>query len=233
MKLTISKQIFEKFPKLNVGIVIAKGIDNKSKSKEIDHLLKEVEDYINLNFIPEDITKHEMISPWRTAYSEFGAKPSKYHSSVEAMMRRILKGNSVPNINKLVDLYNYLSLKHIVPMGADDLDKISGNITLTMAEGTEKFTPLGENSIESPEKGEVVYKDDARVLCRRWNWRDCDETKITENTKNAVLYVEGIPPVTKKKLVEVCKDLIDLIKTFCSGEAKYYILNKEKDSAEF
>ncbi len=50
MKLTISKKILSKFPKLNVGIVIAKGIDNKGKSREIDHLLKEVENYIKLNF---------------------------------------------------------------------------------------------------------------------------------------------------------------------------------------
>jgi hypothetical protein len=51
MKLTISKKILNQFPKLNIGIVIAKGIDNKGKNREIDHLLKEVENYIKLNFI--------------------------------------------------------------------------------------------------------------------------------------------------------------------------------------
>ncbi len=232
MKLTISKKILNKFPKLNVGIVIAKGIDNKGKNREIDHLLKEVENYIKLNFIPEDLAKHKLISPWRLAYSEFGAKPSKYHSSVEAMMRRILKGNKIPIISKIVDLYNYLSLKHLVPMGADDIDKVFGDIQLTFAEGNEKFKPLGEEKTENPNKDEVIYRDKARVLCRRWNWRDSDETKITENTKNAILYVEGIPPITKSKLIEVCKEMVDLIKTFCKGEAKYYILNKTKNSVE-
>jgi lysyl-tRNA synthetase class 2 len=233
MKLTISDKISKKFPKLNVGIVIAKGINNKGKNKEIDHLLKEVENFIKLNFIPEDLAKSKLISPWRTVYSEFGAKPSKYHSSVEAMMRRILKGNRIPLISKLVDLYNYLSLKHIVPMGADDLDKVFGDIQLTSADGNEKFKPLGTDETEHPNKEEVIYRDDIRVLCRRWNWRDCDETKITEDSKNVILYVEGIPPVTKSKLIEVCKELVDLITTFCKGEAKYYILNKTKNSVEF
>jgi lysyl-tRNA synthetase class 2 len=232
MKITISNKILNKFPKLNVGIVIAKGIDNKGKNREIDKLLKEVENLIRLNFIPEDLAKHKLISPWRLVYSEFGAKPSKYHSSVEAMMRRILKGNRIPIISKLVDLYNYLSLKHLVPMGADDTDKIFGDIQLTFADGKEKFKPLGEEKAEHPEKGEVIYRDDTRVLCRRWNWRDCDETKITEDSKNIILYVEGIPPITKSKLIEVCKELVDLTTTFCKGEAKYYILNKAKSSIE-
>jgi len=234
MKFTISKKILEKYPKLNIGIVAAKGIDNKGKNKEIDSLLKEAENFIRLNFVPEQLSKHEMISPWRTSYSEFGSKPSKYHSSIEALMRRILKGNSIPLINKLVNLYNYLSLKHLIPMGSDDLDKVDGDISLTFAEGSERFKPLGSPDItENPDKNEIVYKDSSKILCRKWNWRDCDDTKITEDSKNLIIYVEGLPPVTKKKLISVCKELADLIKTFCKGEAKYYILNKANNSAEF
>jgi lysyl-tRNA synthetase class 2 len=234
MKFAISEQILKKYPKLNIGIVAAKGIDNTGRNKEIDKLLKEVEDYIQLNFTPSDLAKHDLISPWRTVYSEFGAKPSKYHSSIEAMMRRILKGSRVPAINKIVDLYNYLSLKHLIPMGSDDIDKVDGDILLAFADGSERFKPLGTPDItENPDKGEVVYKDNSKILCRRWNWRDCDETKLTEKSKNVVLYVEGLPPVTKKKLTEVCKELADLIKTFCGGEVKYHILNKTKNSAEF
>ena len=71
----------------------------------------------------------------------------------------------------------------------------------------------------------------SRGVCR------CDEDmflkEITEITKNVVLYVEGIPPITKQKLTEVCKELVDLIKTFCKGEAGYYILNKKESSVEF
>jgi len=234
MKFIISKKILEKYPKLNIGIVIVKGIDNKGKNKEIDKLLKEVEDYINLNFTPEALSKHEMISPWRTVYSEFGSKPSKYHSSIEALMRRILKGNKIPLVSKLVDLYNYLSLKHLIPMGSDDIDKVDGDILLTFAEGSEKFAPLGSpDVIENPDKDEVVYKDSSKILCRKWNWRDSDETKITEDSKNVILYVEGLPPISRKKLISVCKELAELITAFCKGEAKYYILNKAKSSAEF
>jgi DNA/RNA-binding domain of Phe-tRNA-synthetase-like protein len=233
MKITIEKGVRDKFTGLNVGIVLARNINNKGRSRELDRLLDEVEKLIQLDFVPTALAKHPLLSPWRSAYSDFGAKPSKYNSSVEALMRRILKGEKIPKINKLVDLYNYLSLKHIIPMGADDLGKVEGDIKLTIAKGSEKFVPLGEKKAENPEAGEVIYRDDVRVLCRRWNWRDSDETKITESTKNAVIYVEGLPPVTRQKLADVCREVIDLIKTFCSGEADYYILTHKDPEIKF
>lgn len=233
MKLIIAPTIFQKFQKLNVGIVIVKNIDNKGSDEKIYHLLEEIESLIKLNFVSTELAKHSLISPWRAAYSEFGAKPSKYHSSVEALMKRLLKGEDIPKVNKLVDIYNYLSLKHLVPIGASDLDKVEGHIFLRTANGTEIFIPLNSTEVEHPEKGEVIYKDDRNVLCRRWNWRDCDKTKIKDSTKNVILYVEALPPLTREKLEEVCKELISLINMFCGGEAKYYILDIAAPEIEF
>jgi len=231
MKLIIDKKIFEKFPSLKVGVVIAKNINNKGEDKEIFHLLEEVEELIKDDFTPEDIAKHKLISPWRSAYLAFGAKPKKHHNSVEALMRQILEGK-LPRINKLVDLYNYLSLKHLVPMGADDLDEVIGNIRLTFALGSETFIPIGKGSRSNPEKGEIIYRDDLEVLCRRWNWRECYKTRITEDTKNAILYVEGLSPVTETELKSILEELADLVKSFLGGETKVEILNKNKTEIE-
>lgn len=232
MKLIIDKKIFEKFEDLNVGVVIAKGINNKGEDKEIFHLLEEVENLIKADFTPEDIAKHKLISPWRSAYFAFGAKPKKHHNSVEALIRRITGGDKLPRINKLVDLYNYLSLKHLVPMGADDLDKVTGNIQLTFAQGNETFIPIGKAERTNPKEGEVIYKDDTEVLCRRWNWRECYKTRITEDTKNSILYVEGLKPVTEKELQSILLELSDLTNSFLGGETKFTILNKDKSEIE-
>lgn len=232
MKVVIDKKILKKFPSLNIGIVTAKNISNSGSDKEIYHLLEEVEKLIELNFTSEKLAEDPLISPWRTAYSEFGAKPSKYHNSVEALMKRILKGKKIPRINKAVDLYNYLSLKYLIPIGADDLDKIEGDIKLTFAKGTEKFTPLGKKEKEKVDKGEVIYKDDKKVLCRRWNWRECEQSKITADTKNLIIYIEGLAPVKEKKLIAVCKEISELIKTFCRGKTEFFILNKKRNEVK-
>ena len=99
MKLIIDKKIFGKFPDLNVGVVIAKNINNKGEDKEIFHLLEEVKNLIKADFTPEKIAKHKLISPWRSAYLAFGAKPKKHHNSVESLIRTIIEGKKIARIN--------------------------------------------------------------------------------------------------------------------------------------
>lgn len=71
----------------------------------------------------------------------------------------MLKGGTLPSINTFVDLYNVLSLKHLLPVGGEDLDRCTGDIILDRATGTEPFIALGETENEPPEAGEIVYKD--------------------------------------------------------------------------
>jgi lysyl-tRNA synthetase class 2 len=234
MKLTISKRVLNKFPKLKLGIVIAKGIDNKGSDIKIYNLLEEAGDLIKFDFTPANIAEHPLISPWRAAYSDFGSKPNKYHSSVEALMRNILKGRETAKINKAVDISNYLSLKYLVPMGVQDLDRIDGNISLTIAKGDEGFKTIGSMEKERPDKGEVVYKDSKDVLCRRWNWRDADKAKVSERTRNVIYYIDALPPVTKKRLKEILRDIIDLLDMFCKPKEKnIYLLDASNPGIEF
>lgn len=233
MKITIDKEILERFKGYKMGVILALDIDNKEPNKEIDKMLSEIEKYIRLTFVPEDLAKHELISPWKVVYKEFGSKPLPYHSSVEALIRRVLNGGNIPNINKLVDIYNLMSLKHLVPIGADDLDKVDGNIKLCLASGKERFVEIGGEKVEHPDKGEAIYKDNKDVLCRRWNWKDCDKTKLITDTKNAAIYVEGLPPLPKEKFLGTLRETTALIRTFCDGKVEYHILDKNKPSLEF
>lgn len=225
MKFIIEYGIFEKFPGLNVGIVKGKQIDNRGENDEIERLIREREVEIRREFDSETLSQHPKIRAWREAYSSFGAKPKKYKSSVESLYRMILKGNKLRSINKIVDLYNYISLKHLVPVGGDDTAKIEGNIQLKFARGDEPFTPLNSEETETPKEGEVVYTDSEEVLCRRWNWRECDKTKMTEDTREILLVVEGLPPVTKEEVQKVIEELSNLISKYCRSEVRIFILD--------
>ena len=145
----------------------------------------------------------------------------------------ILSGIELKHINKLVDTYNFISIKHLIPVGGDDLDKIEGDIVLKFAKGNEPFTELNSDEVKNPNQGEVVYVDDKDVLCRRWNWRKCDKSKMTEKTINASLVIEGLPPVTKEELEKIVKELEILINKYCGGETKYYILDKNNSEIKF
>jgi B3/4 domain len=115
---------------------------------------------------------------WRRAFRSFGAKPSRYPSSVEALLKRIAKGVPPPRINRLVDAYNAVSLRHVVPAGGEDLDRLLGDGRLRIADGSERFIILGEGEerVEHPQPREVVRIDEQDVTCRRWCWRQCRRT---------------------------------------------------------
>ena len=232
MKFKIDSKIFEKFPDLNIGIMIVKGMDNKGTNEEIINQIKDKEKEIISNFDTETLSQNPKIEVWRKAYSLFGAKPKKYKCSVENLYRMILKEIELHHINKIVDIYNYISIKNIIPVGGDDIDKINGNITLKFAQGDEPFTELNSEETKNPKEGEVVYVDDKEVLCRRWNWRECDKSKMTEETKNVSLVVEGLPPTTKEELQKILDEMSELIQNVCGGEIKTFILNSSNPENE-
>src|SRR3989338_6666059 len=201
MKFKIDSKIFEKFQGLCVGIVIAKGLNNAGLPEGIEAQLSVHEAQIRARLNAEMLSQEPRIACWRAAYSAFGGKPKENRSSVENLYRLVLKGGELRHINKLVDLYNLVSLKHMVPVGGEDIDKISGDIELTFA-GPEELPALmlGDKEPRPPHEGEVIYKESVRAICRRWNWREADRTKLTEETKNCILVVEGLPPATRAEV---------------------------------
>ena len=232
MKLKIDAKIFEKFPGLKIGVVAARNIDNRGFSDEITQLIREKEKEIRANYDTETLSQQSKINSWRGAYSSFGAKPKKYKSSVESLYRMVLKGLDLRHINKIVDLYNYISMKCMIPAGGDDMAKVDGDIILKFAAGDEHFTALNSKEMETAKEGEVVYADSKEVLCRRWNWKECDKTKMTEETKDVILVIEALPPVTRKELEEVEEDLSRLIIKYCGGEINTDILGEAKRETE-
>ncbi|MCX6789774.1 MAG: B3/4 domain-containing protein [Candidatus Gribaldobacteria bacterium] len=227
MELKIQKEIFETFPDFIAGVVMVKGVDNVGNNLEIIELLRNAEKNQREKFAGlESFSQHPQILAWRSCYRKFGSDPHQYRCSAEAIIRRILKGDQLPNINKLVDLYNYISLKYVLPVGGEDMDKIAGDLFLGFANGDEQFIRLGGVENEPPQKGEVVYKDDEGVACRRWNWREADRTKLIEQTKNAIIVVEALSPASKNEVEGATQELADLIKQYCGGEVSFSMLER-------
>lgn len=227
MKIKISKEIIEKYPELEIGVIITTNINNTKSSESIQELIKEIEKKIRKEICSEEIIEIPIISKWREIYKSFGAKPSKYRNSIEALLKRIVNEKDLYKINPLVDIYNYISLKYKMTAGGEDIDKMEGDLILGFAEGNEKFIPLGSKKNESPWKGEIVYKDDKGVICRCWNWREGERTKLTEDTKNAVIVIENIIPGEYDKFMEAMKELKKLIQENCDANCEIKILNKD------
>lgn len=226
MKFRIEGEILRDYPGLVVGMIVARGVVNSGDSQEIASLLRLVQADVRSKFSDIDLSQHPHITPWREAYAKFGAKPKDYRCSSEALLRMVLSGRDLRHINTLVDLYNYISLRYILTLGGEDLDTMKGDLVLAYAEGNESFIPLGSNVNDPPTLGEVVYKDDEGIICRRWNWREGDRTKLTELTKNVVLVAEGLPPIERSVVENATKELAELVKKYCGEETRVEFLGK-------
>jgi DNA/RNA-binding domain of Phe-tRNA-synthetase-like protein len=149
------------------------------------------------------------IAAWRDAYRAFGAKAQRTPCSAEALLKRVGGGEGLPAINRLVDLYNAVSVEFLLPVGGEDLARIAGASRLTIAMGAEPFDTLrsGEPVVENPAAGEVVWIDDAGVTCRRWNWRQCVRTRLTENSTDAFFVLERLEPLPLPALAQAAETL--------------------------
>ncbi|MEV0580361.1 phenylalanine--tRNA ligase beta subunit-related protein [Streptomyces sp. NPDC050392] len=159
------------------------------------------------------------LAAWRDTYTAFGAKPSRTRNSAEALAKRALSEAGLPRINLLVDLYNAISVAHLIPVGGEDTDRIEGAMRLVRSTGREPFPTVagGEEAIEHPEPGEVVWRDDEGVTCRRWNWRQGVRTRLTEESVNALFLLESLAPMTAGELEAAGTELAESLEKLSPG----------------
>ena len=158
-----------------------------------------------------DPAEHPHVAAWRDAYRAFGAKPKRTRPSVDALLRRAPAG--LPEINRVVDAYNAVSVRHVLPIGGEDLAGYDGPARLVRATGDEPFDTIAEGApaVERPQPGEVVWRDDAGATCRRWNWRQCARTRITEGTRDGLFILERLAPMTLDDLRAAGDELVALL----------------------
>ena len=233
MRFSIQRELFDLLPDLTIGMVVAKGMDNTRLSEEIDHLLTQVTEEMKKSFAADKAQDRPRIKPWRNAFSKLGISGSKFPSSIESMVRRILKGDPFPRINPLVDLYNSVSLKYLVPMGGHNLDTLEGDIHLRFAEGWEPFIPMGGGESVVVPKGELVYRDDREVLTRNWVWRQCEKDKVDGKTRNIFIPIDVLGEVGRGCAVEIIEDLSRMIPTYLGGTVLSEMLDRANPSVQF
>ena len=192
-QLAVAGEVCAAFPGLRIDAVVADGFSGLAPWPEVEERLSALEaDVAAGKPIPAG-PDDPHIASWHAAYRAFGTNPKRQRPSVEALRRRLARTGRLPRINPAVDCYNFVSAASGVPAGAFDLRRVSGDITVRFADGSESFTPLGEpETAENPRPGEVVYTDAAGVLTRHWNHRDADRTKVTEASDRIVFLLETV-----------------------------------------
>ena len=159
------------------------------------------------------------LAAWDEVFKAFGAKPKRTPCSASALRKRVMRDGSLPPLDPVVDVYNAISIRYAIPVGGENLAAYSGAPRLTLADGSEPFDTFkeGEPVVENPEPGEVIWRDDLGVTCRRWNWRQGVRTRLDSQAQSMWFILESLPSMPLTALQEAGDELVSNLQKLMPG----------------
>jgi DNA/RNA-binding domain of Phe-tRNA-synthetase-like protein len=193
MTISISSDILAVFPAMTIAGCRVLIPDASSLSSAISDLSAQAKIVASEIDRIDPITSLPQIACWRRAYGKIGVKPSKFHSSIEALFRRFKKGQDIATGLPIVDFYNLISLTEKAPIGAYDASKLTtSEIQMRCANPeTDSFDPLGGQADGFPLNPSLaVYASGADILCWGFNTRDSKLVCVDEHTREVLFFSE-------------------------------------------
>lgn len=220
----VSEEVWKLHPDYVAVLMVVEGIQGGASDQRSEALLLEAETSAAELLAAMPIEEVPEVQQWREKFLSFGVKPRVAKSSFEALLKRCASG--MPRVDLLTDAYNAISVINLVPIGGEDLSAYVGPARLVVADGSEAFDTRenGETVNASPEPGEIVWRDDAGVTCRRWNWRQCVRTHLNEDTSTALFIFDGVGEGARERVTAASTHLAE---TFSSWWPEVRITSRE------
>jgi DNA/RNA-binding domain of Phe-tRNA-synthetase-like protein len=225
------EDIVGRFETFRVGVVVATRLALRAeRPPELERLVREAEAQAGALLSGLALAEIAALKAWREAYKAFGVKKTSYRSSVERLLKRVQQGGRLPEVNTLVDTYNAVSLRHLMPVGADDLARVISPLCFRFARAGDTFIALGDAAGEQdpPAPGEVVYADAEKCLCRRWNWMQDARSGISAATTGAVLTVQalGAAGAAGTRVEDAVAELCAALATVCGARTIWAVADR-------
>ncbi len=231
----VDSRIFEKFTSFRRGIVIARNMNNRGAFTQLESLLNEA--LASAASAPIDLTTDPRTAAWNETYRELGCNPKKFPPAHLALLKRVQKpGAAIPFINKAVAIMNDNSIRSVLPVGGDDLLRAGKILELRFADGGEQFTPLNDPEKTEPGVCGCGIPDVAEtreVMCRRWNWRNGFQTRITEETQAMVMNIDGLGEDSQKRAISVRDRVARMLEQYCNAEVETALLTPSEPKFRF
>ena len=220
--------ILTRYPTVVGGVILAQGMTNGPTPKDLQTAFIDEQQGTLRRIGATPLSQIPSLVAWRAVFRSFGVDPTQYRSAAEALLRRLTKKGDIPSINLLVDLGNLVSIRYALPVAVFDTSSLNGAVTVHVADGSERYTTLGQDELEHPEPGEVVFSDDTKlVIARRWCWRQSDQSAAQQETTQAIVTVEAHHSRGKEDVDAALDDLLSLLRTYACGNFIYSRLDAE------
>jgi DNA/RNA-binding domain of Phe-tRNA-synthetase-like protein len=219
MQVNVSwdSQVSGQFPNLVIGVGLINGVCIEENSQQLCHLKKTVYEEVRSRFEIDRLKEDSTVRAYRDFYWKLDIDPTKTRPSGEALLRRVLHGEELPNISTAVDAYNLASMKTAIPISGFDLDRIAHPFQVRFAKENETFIGISMKTPILLRRNMLVLADEKQVLCI-YPYRDCDFTKITLKTRNVVLVGYGVAGTKSTQVQEAVEMALSFITEVAGGK---------------
>jgi DNA/RNA-binding domain of Phe-tRNA-synthetase-like protein len=206
--------ILTRYPQVIGGAILAQNVTNGPTPARLQADQQQVLQRIGST----PLSQIESLAAWRRAFRGFGVDPTQYRSASEALLRRLTKKGDIPSINLLVDIGNLVSIRYALPVAVFERSVLQGAVTVHFADGSERYSELGESDEEHPVPGEVVFSDESRqVIARRWCWRQSESSAAVAQTRECLITIEAHHATGRSDIEAALHDLLTLLKEYAGG----------------
>src|SRR5437868_11142784 len=218
--------ILARYPAVTGGAILAQGMANGPTPDSLQVAFQAEQQATMQRIGATPLSQIPSLAAWRGAFRGFDVDPTQYRSAAEALLRRLTRKGDIPGINLLVDLGNLVSIRYALPVAVFDTRTLQGSVTVHFADGTERYTTLGQAEVEHPQPGEVVFSDETRlVIARRWCWRQSEQSAAQPGTTNAIITDEAHHASAHRDIEAALNDLLELLRKYAGGNFTYDILH--------
>jgi DNA/RNA-binding domain of Phe-tRNA-synthetase-like protein len=229
---TVAPEVFERFPGLRLAVAVADGVDNISFRPEIEEEWRAA--WVAAREAGQrfgNAQSHPRVRPWRERFTAMGVSGKQFPGSIEALLRRALKGGEPFRINPLVDWYNAISLRHSVPAGGFDLADVAGPIELRLSREGDSFAAMDATAPEMVPPGEVSYADGATILTRHFVWRQARTALLVAETRDVFLVSEVLGELGADVAEAVRADFAHGVGEHFGAQARTWLLDAAHPAA--
>lgn len=219
MKIIVSEEIEQVCPGF-VGAAVEADVVNSQYSPELWAEIKALGEKYRVEYDTTTIKSIPGIEATRRVYRLCGKDPSRYRPAAEALIRRMLQGKQLYQIDTLVDLINLASIAYGYSIGGFDADKFSGDtLTLGIGREGEPYEGIGRGTINIA--GLPVYRDAIGGVGTPTS--DNERTKIDISTRRVLVLVNGYDG-NEAQVTANAEYLICLFEKYAQGNnCRYHI----------
>ena len=230
MNFTVDESVFEKNPKLVIGLVVANGLDNTKTNEAVNALFTAEVEKAAKDLEGAAVKSLPELAVYQNEMKNFGLNPNKYPASIEALLSRIAKQGSLPLLSSAINAGNYVSVKYRMPVGAHDIDSLDSDLSVRLSTEEDLLNPDNDLEGDRLTVGEPVYVCGHSVRTRRYIWRQTPAGRLNEKATNIVFPIDANES-TLDKLNQALEELSAVLEEHFGCETRMLIVDAEHPSA--